>query len=78
MKVIYHPNAEKVLARLPAHDRDMIKTKLRLFAETGQGDVRKLTARDEYRIRIGVWRALFVIQDGVLVLKVAHRREVYR
>ncbi|HEX2017625.1 MAG TPA: hypothetical protein VGO17_01675 [Aurantimonas sp.] len=78
MKVVIHPVAEKALNRMPRRDSDAIKAKLWRYAETGQGDVKKLSGREEYRMRIGVWRALFVLQNDMLVLRVAHRREAYR
>jgi len=41
----------------------------------------KLTASDAWRIRIGAYRVIYEIKDRqliVMVLRVAHRREVYR
>jgi mRNA interferase RelE/StbE len=41
----------------------------------------KLSAQERYRVRQGVYRILYEIQDDelvVLVVKVGHRREVYR
>lgn len=42
---------------------------------------RKLSASEEYRIRVGDYRILYEIEDAVLrvlVVKVGHRRDVYR
>ena len=42
---------------------------------------RKLSGSEKYRLRCGVYRVLYEIQDAVLivcVVKVGHRREVYR
>ena len=42
---------------------------------------RKLSGRDKYRIRTGAFRILYEIQDPhltVTVVKIGHRREVYR
>jgi mRNA interferase RelE/StbE len=36
--------------------------------------------RDQWRIRVGDWRVLYLIDDGaklVTITRVAHRREVY-
>ena len=36
--------------------------------------------KDRYRIRVGDWRVVYSIEDGILtvyVVKVGHRREVY-
>lgn len=42
---------------------------------------RKLVGKESYRIRVGDYRILYDIEDDVLVIlvvKIAHRREVYR
>lgn len=41
---------------------------------------KKLSGREEYRIRVGDYRVLYEIEDSVLrvlVVKVGHRRDVY-
>ena len=41
----------------------------------------KLTAHDLHRIRIGTYRVVYEVHDRelvIVVVKVAHRREVYR
>jgi mRNA interferase RelE/StbE len=50
------------------------------FAATGAGDVKKLTGRPgEFRLRVGDYRVVFDLPPGVVrVLRVAHRRDVYR
>ncbi|MBO0906562.1 type II toxin-antitoxin system RelE family toxin [Jiella sonneratiae] len=78
MKVTYRPSAMKALNRMPAHDRDAIKGKLVRYAETRIGDVVKMVGTDEFRLRHGDWRAVFVIENDVLVIRIAHRRAVYR
>ena len=42
---------------------------------------RKLSGKEKYRLRCGVYRILYEIQDDILVVcvvKVAHRKDVYR
>jgi mRNA interferase RelE/StbE len=42
---------------------------------------RKLSGSEKYRLRCGVYRVLYEIQDDVLVVcvvKVGHRKDVYR
>lgn len=42
---------------------------------------RKLSGAEKYRLRCGVYRVLYEIQDNVLVVcvvKVGHRKDVYR
>ena len=41
----------------------------------------KLSGRDRYRVRQGWYRVVYAVDDGarvVLVVKVGHRRDVYR
>ena len=78
MRVNYRPSALKALNQMPAKVRDAIKAKLALYAENGTGDVIKMVGTDEWRLRHGQWRAVFVIEDGILVIRIAHRRKVYR
>ena len=43
--------------------------------------VKKLHGQDRYRIRVGDYRVIYQIEDEVLlvlVVEIAHRREVYR
>ena len=53
---------------------------LHRFAESGEGDVKALTGREEFRLRIGDYRLSFVTPaaDTIQVLRVLHRREAYR
>lgn len=42
---------------------------------------RKMSGSEEYRVRVGDYRILYEIEDAVLrvlVVKVGHRRDVYR
>ena len=42
---------------------------------------RKLSGAEKYRLRCGVYRVLYEIQDAILVVcvvKVGHRKDVYR
>ncbi|MFG2377586.1 type II toxin-antitoxin system RelE/ParE family toxin [Streptomyces sp. NPDC048504] len=45
-------------------------------------DVKKLSGHDDlYRLRVGVYRIAYTIDDGklvILVVEVGHRREIYR
>lgn len=50
------------------------------FDPMGQRNVKKLTEQPGYRLRVGDWRVLYLL-DGdrvvIQVVRVAHRREVY-
>jgi len=80
--VILHRGAEKELDRLPAKAHERISSKL---LELGNNPrpygVQKLQGHDGYRIRIGDYRVLYLVNDKaktVEILAVGHRREVYR
>lgn len=78
MELIITKTAAKNLRKLPKSDSLAIITKLEAFAKTGEGDVKKLVGEENtYRLRHGNWRAIFEIVDGVVVLRVAHRSDVY-
>lgn len=78
MQIAYTNAARKGLKKMPATDRLALIAKLGTYAATGEGDVKKLVGSKYYRLRHGDWRAIFEIEDGVLVIRVAHRREVYK
>ena len=75
------PSAEKEMNRLPAtvHAR-LSKRLLSLEDNPRPRGVRKLSGREEYRLRVGDYRILYTIDDKnhiVTVVAVGHRREVY-
>ncbi|MBW4695535.1 MAG: type II toxin-antitoxin system RelE/ParE family toxin [Lyngbya sp. HA4199-MV5] len=75
--------AIKQLDALPQNVQNRIQAKLATLATNPRpsGVVKMQGETDIYRIRIGDYRALYTVQDDVLivlVLKIGHRREVYR
>ncbi len=75
-------SAEKELDRLPAtvHAR-LSKRTLSLEENPRPRGVKKLSVREEYRLRVGDYRILYVIDHEnhtVTIVTVGHRREVYR
>lgn len=65
--------------RLSADVRRRIDAKLTTFAETGQGDVKRLKGRTGARLRVGDWRVIFYVNEGntLVVVAVGHRRDIY-
>ena len=53
---------------------------LHRFAETGEGDVKRLQGREELRLRIGDYRIFFASPtvDSLEIRSVLHRKESYR
>ena len=74
--------AEKEMNRLPRaiHARISRKT-LSLEDNPRPRGAKKLSGREEYRLRVGDYRLLYTINDQALVVSivaVGHRGEVYR
>jgi len=60
MKIIFLTrSAAKDLDDLPADDRTMIENALSAYAIKGAGDIKQLSGRAGYRMRIGSYRILF-------------------
>jgi mRNA-degrading endonuclease RelE of RelBE toxin-antitoxin system/DNA-binding transcriptional regulator YiaG len=65
--------AARDLARLPPTAREMIEEGLAAYAATGRGDVKRLSGRDGYRLRLGSYRVLFA-EDAVILAVYIGRR----
>lgn len=75
--------AERQLRKLPRGDQLRVARAIVALADTPRPPgCRKLTGyEDVFRIRVGRYRILYSIEEGrllVIVLKVGHRRGVYR
>lgn len=76
------PRITKAIGRLPQSDYVRVLAAIRALADEPRppGCI-KLTNRDRWRIRVGVYRVIYEIEDKrlvVTVLEVGHRRDVYR
>ena len=74
--------AAREIKRINRADQKRILTKITSLGANPrpQGCV-KLSGQDSYRIRVGVYRIIYVIEDAVRVVtvsRVGHRKEVYR
>ncbi len=76
------PAAERQIRKLDRETQRRVLTCLeKLGEEPRPRDCVKLQAEDLYRVRAGDYRIIYEIEDRrliVLVLKVGHRREVYK
>ncbi len=75
-------SAEKELDRLPEklHDR-IVKALLALKTNPLPQGAKKLHGREGYRVRVGDYRILYVIDyqnKEIEVFSIAHRKEIYR
>jgi len=76
------PSAVKELEDLQAKDRRRLVSKIQNLAEEPRPrGCEKLSGKDRYRLRQGDFRILFEVDDdaqAVIVVKIGHRRDVYR
>ena len=66
----YTAAALKALRQMPRNVADLIRQKVQEVAAdpAAARNVKKLKGRDGYRLRVGDWRVVYDIEDGVLVL----------
>ena len=75
-------SAAKELGDLPREQCARVVTKIQSLAiEPRPYGSEKLSGEEKYRLRQGVYRVLYEIDDQakkVTIIKIAHRKEVYR
>jgi mRNA interferase RelE/StbE len=64
--IIFIPKAAKQLDNLPQDIRIAVEVSLDRYAITGIGDVKKLSGRNGYRMRVGDYRVIFD-EDGLTI-----------
>jgi mRNA interferase RelE/StbE len=82
-EVLIKRSAVKEIESIPRRkDRQRVVRRIReLAGDPRPPRCRKLSGRDRYRIRQGAYRIVYAIEDErliVYVVKVGHRRDVYR
>ena len=82
-EVLIKRSAVKEIESIPRKkDRQHVVGRIRQLADDPRPPgCRKLSGRDRYRIRRGPYRIVYAIEDErliVYVVKVGHRRDVYR
>jgi mRNA interferase RelE/StbE len=81
-RILIKPSAAKELDSIPKVDLKRIVKRIQNLSEIPRpAGCEKLSAEDKYRLRQGRYRIVYSIDDKnreVLVVKVGHRREVYR
>ena len=75
-------SAVKELEAIPARDLSRIIERIESLADDPRPEGScKLSGEEKYRIRQGNYRILYAIEDDLLVVyvvKVAHRKDIYR
>ena len=78
----FKPSVVKDLRGIPKTEvRRLLKRIEALGTDPRPAGCEKLTGRDLYRIRQGVYRIVYSVDDAAVlveVIKVGHRRDVYR
>ena len=78
MEIVFTAAATRQWLSLSADVRRRLDAKLRTFADTRQGDVKRLKGRAGSRVRVGDWRIfIFVERKTMIDVAVGHRREIY-
>ncbi|HEY5345233.1 MAG TPA: type II toxin-antitoxin system RelE/ParE family toxin [Verrucomicrobiae bacterium] len=77
-----HAPAKKSLCRLPENIQTRVARSMLALADNPRpSGVVKLSGREGWRIRIGDYRVIFMIDDAkkeVVIYAIGHRREIYR
>jgi len=81
-RVVFKKSVAKDLRSIPNKDVKRILERINSLLKNPRTDgATKLSGQERYRIRQGMYRIIYEIQDAefvVSVVKVAHRRAVYR
>jgi len=81
-RITIKKSAAKELQDIPKKDLLKIIKRIRLLAENPRPiSSQKLSTKEQYRVRQGDYRIVYSIDDKELlvdIVKIGHRREVYR
>lgn len=81
-RIEIRPKVAKELKKLPKHVLNAVtRTIDALAGDPRPSGAKRLSAREEWKIRVGDYRILYVIEDErliVVIVKVGHRSDVYR
>ncbi|MGB8657900.1 MAG: type II toxin-antitoxin system RelE/ParE family toxin [Candidatus Zixiibacteriota bacterium] len=82
-EILIERTAERDFKRLPPKDFDLIVPHIKALGiePRPQGCRKLLGSKNDWRIRVGDYRVIYEIHDQakeIRVMKIRHRREVYR
>ena len=81
-KIFVRQSVEKDLSALPRKDLQRVLRKIETLGENPRPNgCEKLSGQEKYRVRQGRYRIVYSIQDKELtvwIVRVGHRKEVYR
>ncbi len=82
-RILFTKSAARALHALPAADQGRLARRIdALAANPRPPGARKLAGTEDlYRLRSGVYRVVYTIEDEIItvtVVRIGHRRDVYR
>ncbi len=81
-RIVFRRSVTKDLRQIPNQDVQRILKRIKDLADELRGPgAEKVTGEEVYRVRQGNCRILYAVEDDVVtvtIVKVGHRREVYR
>lgn len=81
-ELVFKKSVAKDLRAFPSKDvKRIMQRVLALTDNPRPPGCEKLSGQERYRVRQGIYRVIYEVRDStltVLIVKVAHRREVYR
>jgi mRNA interferase RelE/StbE len=81
-KILIKPSAVKEIEAIPKRDRLRIIGRIQgLSGDPKPPGSEKLSGRDKFRLRQGIYRIVYSVNDdepSLLIVKIGHRKEVYR
>lgn len=81
-ELVFKKSVAKDLRGFPKQDVKRIMLRIRALADDPRPDgCEKLSGQERYRVRQGSYRIVYAIEDArliVLIVRVGHRRDVYR
>jgi len=76
--IVFTPASTRQWIKLDSQVRSRIDSRLKEFATSGKGDVKRLKGRADLRLRVGDWRVIFYEESGsIVIVAVGYRREIY-
>jgi len=80
-KIEFKKSAVKELNSIPTDELEKIIIRIQNLADNPRpAGCKKLSKDEKYRIRIGNYRVLYLIEDNkliVFIVKVGHRKDIY-
>ncbi len=82
-KITFSKQADKAIRKMPRNLALKIAKKIKLLAidPNSMSNVKKLTNHPGYRLRIGDWRVVYIVNDPELIIHVVNiktRGEIYK